>query len=58
MLHQQLQELNPLAFRRACGVQRETWLAMVAVLKPDLDRHGKRGGQNRLSVEDQLLMTL
>jgi hypothetical protein len=31
---------------------------MVAVLRPDLDRQGKRGGQNRLSVEDQLLMVL
>ena len=58
MLYQQLQELNPTAFRRACGVKRQAFLAMVAVLRPDLDRQGKRGGQNRLSVEDQLLMVL
>lgn len=58
MLYQQLQALNPLAFRRACGVKRETFLTRVALLKPDLERHGKRGGQNRLRVEDQLLMTL
>lgn len=58
MLYQQLQTLNPIAFRRACGIRRETFQAMIAVLKPDLDRQGKRGGQNRLSVEDQLLMTL
>jgi Helix-turn-helix of DDE superfamily endonuclease len=31
---------------------------MVEVLRPHLERHGKRGGQNHLSVEDQLLMTL
>ena len=58
MLYQQIQTLNPVAFRRACGVKRETFRAMVAVLSPDLNRQGKRGGQNRLSVEDQLLITL
>lgn len=58
MLYQQLQVLNPIAFRRACGVKRETFLAMTQVLSPDLERHGKRGGQNRLSVEDQLLIAL
>ena len=58
MLYQQLQLLNPIAFRRACGVKRETFLAMVKVLSPNLERHGKRGGQNRLSVAAQLLMVL
>ena len=58
MLYQQLQVLNPIAFRRACGVKRETFLAMLEVLTPELERHGKRGGQNRLSVEDQLLIAL
>lgn len=58
MTYEQLQELNPTAFKRACGVSRETFLAMVTVLQPYLDRQGKRGGQNSLSVEDQLLITL
>jgi hypothetical protein len=31
---------------------------MVEVLQPHLDRTGNRGGQNSLSVQDQLLMTL
>ena len=31
---------------------------MTQVLSPDLERCGKRGGQKRLSVEDQLLITL
>lgn len=31
---------------------------MVSVLSPNLERHGKRGGQNCLSVADQLLMVL
>lgn len=58
MLYQQLQTLNPSAFRRACGVKPETFEAMVKVLSPALNRKGKRGGQNRLSVEEQLLLTL
>lgn len=57
-MYQQLQALNRIAFRRACGVKRETFWTMVEVLKPDLERQGKRGGQNRFSVEDQLLMAL
>lgn len=31
---------------------------MVAVLRPHLDRRGKRGGQPKLKVEDQLLLVL
>ena len=31
---------------------------MVEVLKPHLERTGKRGGQGKLAVEDQLLITL
>lgn len=31
---------------------------MLEVLRPALDRSGKRGGQNSLSVENQLLLTL
>lgn len=58
MLYQQLQVLNPISFRRACGVKRETFLAMTEVLSRYLERHGKRGGQNRLSVADQLLIAL
>ena len=58
MLYPQLQVLNPVAFRRACGVKRETFLVMVEVLNPDLEQHGKRGGQNRLRVEDPLLIAL
>ena len=30
---------------------------MVGMLRPSLDCQGKRGGQNRLSVEDQLVLT-
>lgn len=58
MLYEDLSELPPSQFRRACGVDRSTFAAMVNVLRPYLERSGQRGGQNTLPVEDQLLLTL
>ena len=58
MYYEELKELSPPNFRRSCGVNWQTFHAMVDVLRDKLDRKGKRGGQNRLSVEDQLLLTL
>lgn len=45
MTYEQLEALRPSAFKRKCGVQRETFEQMVEVLRPYLDRSGKRGGQ-------------
>lgn len=58
MTYEQLKLLKPSAFKRRCGVQVETFEQMVEVLCPHLDRTGKRGGQAKLSVEDQLLLVL
>ncbi|WP_197985111.1 IS5 family transposase [Leptolyngbya sp. Cla-17] len=58
MTYEQLSQLKPGAFKRRCGVHLETFEQMVAILRPDLDRRGKRGGQCKLSVEDQLLVVL
>lgn len=58
MLYEEVQRLNQSAFKSACGVSRQTFLVMVEVLQPYLERRGKRGGQNNLNVEDQLLMAL
>ena len=58
MTYEQLKELKPEAFKRRCGLQMETFSQMIEILKPDLDRRGKRGGQSKLSVEDQLLVVL
>lgn len=58
MLYEELKQLPPATFKRACGVSRQTFNAMVTVLQPPLERQGKRGGQNQLTVADQLLMTL
>lgn len=58
MTYEQLKHLKPSAFKRRCGVQPETFEQMTHLLRPHLERSGKRGGQAKLSVEDQLLLVL
>jgi hypothetical protein len=58
MSYTDFQNLSAAEFKRLCGVSHETFNEMVEVLRPDLERQGRRGGQNKLSVEDQLLVTL
>jgi hypothetical protein len=58
MTYEQLKALKPNAFKRRWGVHPATFEQMVEVLRPHLDRQGKRGGQAKLSVEDQLLVVL
>jgi hypothetical protein len=58
MPYRDLQPLSGSEFKRLCGVSRETFAEMVAELRPRLERQGRRGGQSKLSVEDQLLVVL
>lgn len=58
MSYTDLQYLSATEFKRLCGVSRDTFAQMVEVLRPQLERVGRRGGQNKLSTEDQLLITL
>lgn len=58
MTYEHIKSLTSSAFKRRCGVHQETFKQMVEVLRPVLDRRGQRGGQNKLSVEDQLLVVL
>lgn len=58
MTYEHLKHLKPSEFKRRCGVHPETFDGMVEVLRPELDRRGKRGGQAKLRVEDQLLVVL
>lgn len=53
-----LEHLSGTQFKRLCGVNRQTFSEMVEVLRPHLKRQGRRGGQTKLSVEDQLLVAL
>lgn len=56
MNYKNLKTLNKCAFKRRCGVHPETFEQMTDMLRPNLDRTGKRGGQCELRVEDQLLL--
>ena len=58
MTYEQFKLLEPSAFKRRCGIQSETFEQMVELLRPYLDRRGRRGGQGKLTVEDQLLLVL
>ena len=58
MTYEQIKCFKPSSFKRKCGIKRQTFEQMLEVLIPALDRTGKRGGQCKLSVEDQLLLVL
>lgn len=58
MPYTDLESLSASKFKRLCRVTRKTFSEMSEVLRPHLERQGGRGGQNKLSVEDQLLVTL
>ncbi len=50
MTYEQLKHLKASAFKRRCGIHEEIFAQMVEVLRPQLDRQGKRGGQCKLSA--------
>lgn len=58
MPYRELEPLSSGEFKSLCGVSRSTFSEMVDVLRPHLERQGRRGGQNKLMVEDQLLIAL
>ena len=58
MQYQHLRSLSDAQFKRLCGVSHATFKDMVAVAGPHLNRQGKRGGQNHLCPEDQVLIAL
>ena len=57
-MYNHLHKLSPKLFKRKCGIRRETFAVMVAELRPHLESKGKRGGQGKFGVEDQLLIAL
>ncbi len=59
MSYEQIKDLRPALFKRYCGVKPETFQKMVAVVSDHLARRRiKTGRPPKLSVEDQVLMTL
>lgn len=59
MSYEQIKDLRPALFKRYCGVKPETFHRMVTVVAKHLaGTRIKTGRPPKLSVEDQVLMTL
>jgi Helix-turn-helix of DDE superfamily endonuclease len=59
MSYEQIKNLRPALFKRYCGVKPETFRKMVEVVSHHLEKTRiKTGRPPKLSVEDQVLMTL
>lgn len=59
MSYQQIKDLCPADFKRYCGVEPETFKRMVELVSKHLiKKRRKTGRPPKLSVEDQLLLTL
>jgi DDE superfamily endonuclease len=57
--YEAVSNLSPIEFRRLTGVQKSTFIEMIAVLKEaEHKRVSRRGKPPHLSIEDRLLMTL
>ena len=59
MKYDQIKELPEEQFRRLTGVKRKTFEKMLEILREANQKKKARGGRkNKLSIENQLLMTL
>jgi hypothetical protein len=58
MTYEQMKNLPPGDFKRACGVPPQTFETMLQVLQEHEQRKVKPGRPSRLSLADQLCMTL
>jgi Helix-turn-helix of DDE superfamily endonuclease len=56
--YNQVKNLEPTEFKRLCGVTPETFEQMVKVVAAEKVLAKKSGRPNKLSIEDQVLMTL
>jgi hypothetical protein len=58
MTYEQIKNLTEKEFKRFCGVKPQLFEQMADVLKQKVPESKNRGGQPKLSVEDQLLIAL
>ena len=58
MTYKQIRNLSKKEFKRLCGVKPQLFEEMVDVLRPKVSKSRNRGGQPKLSIEDQLLIAL
>jgi hypothetical protein len=56
--YKQAKNLEPVEFKRLCGVTQETFKQMVKVVAAEKVLAKKSGRPSKLSIEDQVLMTL
>ncbi|MEH1844714.1 MAG: IS5 family transposase [Nostoc sp.] len=58
MTYEQVKSLKPEDFKRLCGVRPETFKQMLKVVRAPSQPKQKTGRPSKLSLQDQLLMTL
>lgn len=58
MTYEQVLDLKSGDFKRLCGVRPETFAQMIEVVRTQIKQKRKTGRPGKLSLEDQLLMTL
>jgi Helix-turn-helix of DDE superfamily endonuclease len=56
--YKQAKNLEPIEFKRLCGITPETFEQMVKAVAAEKALAKKSGRPNKLSIEDQVLMTL
>lgn len=58
MTYEKVKSLKPEEFKRLCGVRQETFKRMAEVVRARSQTKLKTGRPSKLSVSDQMLMTL
>jgi len=58
MTYEKVKDLSPENFKRLCGVRKETFAQMVQILEKQRENKIKTGRPSKLSLENQVLMTL
>ena len=58
MTYEQIKNLSQKEFKRFCGVKPQLFEEMVGILRQKVPESRNRGGQPKLSIEDQLLIAL
>ena len=58
MTYEQIRNLSEKQFKRFNGVKPQLFKEMVCILRQKIPKSGNRGGQPKLSIEDQLLIAL
>lgn len=58
MIYEQVKSLKPEDFKRLCGIRPETFNQMLEAVRSPSQSKQKTGRPSKLTLEDQLLMTL